>query len=95
VGPPLWGQDDGANKLGARRQAVRVMTINQTTQADPGARSRVIKLGLDVHASLIVVVRQVDGQASQPPQRFTQDGFIGLVHRQLEQAVGVQRFGSI
>lgn len=65
------------------------MTTNQTTQADPGARARVIKLGLDVHASLIVVVRQVDEQASQPPQRFTQDGFIGFVHRQLAQADGV------
>ena len=65
------------------------MTTNQTTQTDPGARARVIKLGLDVHASLIVVVRQVDEQASQPPQRFTQDGFIGFVHRQLAQADGV------
>jgi len=36
-----------------------------------------------------VVVRQVDEQASQPPQRFTQDGFIGFVHRQLAQADGV------
>jgi hypothetical protein len=48
------------------------MTTNQTTQADPGARARVIKLGLDVHASLIVVVRQVDEQASQPPVRMPQ-----------------------
>jgi len=65
------------------------MTTNQTTQTDPGARARVIKLGLDVHASLIVVVRQVDEQASQPPQRFSEEAFIGFVHRQLAQADAV------
>jgi transposase len=65
------------------------MTTNQTTQTDPGARARVIKLGLDVHASLIVVVRQVDEQASQPPQRFSEEAFIGFVNRQLAQADGV------
>jgi transposase len=62
------------------------MSTNQNIQTDPGARARVIKLGLDVHASLIVVVRQVDEQASQPPQRFSEEGFIGFVHRQLAQA---------
>jgi transposase len=65
------------------------MSTNQITQTDPGARARVIKLGLDVHASLIVVVRQVDEQASQPPQRFSEEGFIGFVHRQLVQADAV------
>jgi transposase len=55
----------------------------------PGARASVIKLGLDVHASLIVVVRQVDGQASQPPQRFSEEAFIGFVHRQLAAADAV------
>ena len=65
------------------------MTTNQTTQADPGARARVVKLGLDIHSSLIVVVRQVDEQASQPPQRFSQEGFVGFVRRQLSQADSV------
>lgn len=65
------------------------MTTNQVTQTDPGARARVVKLGLDVHSSLIVVVRQVDEQASQPPQRFSEEGFIGFVHRQLAQADSV------
>ena len=65
------------------------MTINQVTQTDPGARARVIKLGLDVHASLIVVVRQVDEQASQPPQRFSEEAFIGFISRQLAQADSV------
>jgi transposase len=65
------------------------MTTNQCTQTEPGARARVIKLGLDIHASLIVVVRQVDEQASQPPQRFNEEGFIGFVRRQLAQAESV------
>jgi hypothetical protein len=65
------------------------MSTNQCTQTEPGARARVIKLGLDVHASLIVVVRQVDEQASQPPQRFSEEGFIGFVRRQLARAESV------
>ena len=65
------------------------MTTNQNIQTDPGARARVIKLGLDVHASLIVVVRQVDEQSSQPPQRFSEEAFIGFVNRQLAQADSV------
>jgi transposase len=65
------------------------MTTNQVTQTDPGARARVIKLGLDVHASLIVVVRQVDEQASQPAQRFREPAFIAFIHRQLAQADAV------
>ncbi len=79
----------GADKRGARRQAVRVMTNNQVTQTGPGARARVVKLGLDIHSSLIVVVRQVDEQASQPPQRFSEEGFIAFVRRQLAQADSV------
>ncbi|HVW20986.1 MAG TPA: hypothetical protein VHC86_07190, partial [Opitutaceae bacterium] len=68
---------------------VRLMTSNQSTETVPGARARVIKLGLDIHASLIVVVRQIDEQASQPPQRFSEEAFIGFVHRQLGQAQSV------
>lgn len=62
------------------------MTSNQSKGTEPGARARVIKLGLDVHASLIVVVRQVDEQASQPPQRFTPEAFLAFIGRQLAQA---------
>jgi len=65
------------------------MNTNQCTQTEPGARARVVKLGLDVHSSLIVVVRQVDEQAAQPPQRFTPERFLGFVRRQLERAESV------
>lgn len=36
-----------------------------------------------------MVVRQGDEQATQPPQRFSEGGFIGFVHRQLAQADSV------
>ena len=65
------------------------MSTNQVTPTGPGARARVVKLGLDVHASLIVVVRQVDEQASQPPQKFSEEGFVAFVRRQLLQAESV------
>ena len=65
------------------------MSSKLSNQTDPGARARVIKLGLDVHASLIVVVRQVDEQASQPAQRFNEATFIAFIHRQLAQADAV------
>jgi hypothetical protein len=32
---------------------------------------QVIKLGIDVHLDRYVVVRQIDGGAPQPPQRFS------------------------
>lgn len=45
-----------------------------------------IKLGLDVHAEWIVVVRIVDGAAPQPAQRFTWTKFLEWVKTQLGQA---------
>ncbi len=38
--------------------------------------AEVIKLGLDIHANKYVVARQIDGSASQSPQRFTAEGFL-------------------
>ena len=65
------------------------MTTNHETQTAPGARAGVIKLGLDVHASSIVVVRQIDAQVPQPAQRFTPVQFPAFVRRQLERAYAV------
>jgi hypothetical protein len=46
----------------------------------PAAREakphRVIKLGVDVHWRGYVVVRQIDGIAPQPAQRFMPDAFV-------------------
>jgi transposase len=62
------------------------MTTNHKTRTETGARAEVIKLGVDVHASSIVVVRQIDAQASQPAQRFTPEQFLGFARKQTERA---------
>ena len=40
------------------------------------AQHEVIKLGIDVHLDRYVVVRQIDGGAPQPPQRFSPSQFL-------------------
>jgi transposase len=47
---------------------------------------RLIKLGLDVHAESIVVVRIIENGAPQPAQRFTPAQFLEWVQSQLRQA---------
>ncbi len=58
------------------------------TQADPSLpvaanKAKSIKLGLDVHADLFVVVRITDGAAPQPAQRFTPQEFLPWCAKQL------------
>ena len=65
------------------------MTTNHDSQTAPGARAGIIKLGLDVHASSIVVVRQIDAQAPQPAQRFSPEQFPAFVRRQVARAEAV------
>lgn len=65
------------------------MTTNHKTQTEPGARAGVIKLGLDVHASSIVVVRQLDAQGAQPAQHFSPEQFLAFARRQLDRATAV------
>jgi transposase len=65
------------------------MTFNHHTQTGTGARAGIIKLGLDVHASSIVVVRQIDAQASQPAQKFTPEQFLSFVHKQTQHSESV------
>ena len=48
-----------------------------------------IKLGLDVHADLIVVVRMLDHSTPQPPQRFTPQKFLAWIPSQLKIARAV------
>ena len=47
---------------------------------------RVIKLGIDVHLDRYVVVRQIDGGAPQPPQRFSPADFLKWAQKQTELA---------
>ncbi len=42
----------------------------------PPEKARTIKLGVDVHLSLYVVVRVIDGGTPQPPQRFKPEEFL-------------------
>ena len=60
---------------------------NQTSTAI--AKADTIKLGVDVHANTIVVVRIVDGGAPQPPQRFTGRQFLIWAEKQLQLACKV------
>jgi hypothetical protein len=43
---------------------------------------QVIKLGIDVHLDRYVVVRQIDGGAPQPPQRFSPTQFLAWAKKQ-------------
>jgi len=47
---------------------------------------QLIKLGLDVHADSIVVVRIIENSAPQPAQRFAPGDFIKWIQSQLRQA---------
>ena len=47
---------------------------------------RVIKLGMDVHLDRYVVVRQIEGGAPQPPQRFSPAQFLEWARKQTELA---------
>ena len=55
-----------------------------TTQTAVKAKS--IKLGIDVHADSYRVVRQVDHATPQPAQKFSPEGFMTWVKKQLELA---------
>jgi len=63
----------------------RNKTNNSEVRAEQAAskKSQTIKLGLDVHADTIVVVRIVDHSAPQPAQKFTPAKFSEWVKTQL------------
>lgn len=51
-----------------------------------GQKYATIKLGLDVHADSIVVVRIIDNTTPQPAQKFSAEGFLEWVKKQLKEA---------
>jgi transposase len=61
-------------------------TISNNSQSrgeqNSATKANQIKLGMDVHADSIVVVRQLDGQNPQPPQKFTPTAFRDWVRTQ-------------
>jgi len=56
------------------------------TRAGDAKPHRIIKLGIDVHLDRYVVVRQIDGGAPQPPQRFSPAQFLEWAQKQTEPA---------
>lgn len=66
--------------------AIIASPANQESATSSGKTHREIKLGVDVHWRGYVVVRQVDGTAPQPAQRFTPDAFIAWVAKQVAQS---------
>jgi transposase len=67
------------NKQNLNSSKVRVEQVANT-------KPQIIKLGLDVHADTIVVVRILDHSAPQPAQKFTPAKFGEWVKTQLKQA---------
>lgn len=57
-----------------------------TSNKQTDASAEVIKLGIDIHKSKYVVVRQVDESAPQSPQKFSPEGFLQWVYKQSLQA---------
>jgi len=72
------------------RRAAAVRPGNRAAASPPpasGAKAhRIIKLGIDVHLNRYVVVRQIDGGAPQPPQRFSPPQFLAWAKKQTELA---------
>jgi transposase len=56
-----------------------------SSPAGPRAHE-IIKLGIDVHLERYVVVRQIDGAAPQPPQRFSPTQFLEWAKKQTQLA---------
>ena len=67
--------------------ATAATTTSPTASAPQGVKPhRLIKLGVDVHWREHVVVRQIDGTAPQPAQRFAPEAFVAWVAKQVQQA---------
>ena len=53
-----------------------------TTESQSPVKAKHIKLGIDVHLDRYVGVRQIDGGAPQPPQRFSPTQFLEWAKKQ-------------
>lgn len=53
-----------------------------TSHSQTEATAEVIKLGIDIHKTKYVVIRQIDNQPAQSPQKFSPAEFIVWVQRQ-------------
>ena len=66
--------------------ATAVNTSTAAKSSSGAAKYRLIKLGIDVHLDRYVVVRQIDGGAPQPAQRFSPSQFLEWAKKQTELA---------
>jgi transposase len=67
--------------LGASKVSVAAGASVSSCDSGPPPH-QVIKLGIDVHLDRYVVVRQIDGGAPQPPQRFSPRQFLEWAKKQ-------------
>jgi len=58
----------------------------KSSSTKTAAKAKIIKLGIDVHADSFSVVRQIDNDTPQPAQKFTPEGFVKWVAKQLPAA---------
>jgi hypothetical protein len=55
----------------------------KTSSTKTAPKAKLIKLGIDVHADSFRVVRQIDNDTPQPAQKFTPEGFLVWVAKQI------------
>ena len=67
--------------LSASQVSLSAVASPPSCDGEP-APHQVIKLGIDVHLDRYVVVRQIDGGAPQPPQRFSPRQFLEWAKKQ-------------
>jgi transposase len=70
------------NKTKNIAQVCGAQVANAKKSNPQAPRYPVIKLGLDVHAATIVVVRMIDGAKPQPAQTFAPKAFLAWVQKQ-------------
>jgi transposase len=82
-------QDKAIAKPALDRLVEGIVTSGQQTAKSPPSQAkphRLLKLGVDVHLDRYVVVRQIDGGAPQPPQRFSPAQFLEWAQKQTDLA---------
>lgn len=58
--------------------------LTPTSPQQTEAIAEVIKFGIDIHKTKYVVIRQIDYQAPQSPQKFSPAEFLVWVQRQCQ-----------
>lgn len=74
------------NNTNKTKPTQKPLNLQRQKDGPPAAEARCIKLGIDVHLHKYVVVRMIDGLTPQPAQRFSPEGFLAWVQKQLSLA---------